>query len=435
VGAEGPRRQVGGTVVVGVTGSIAAFKAVSLVSLLHKAGYEVEVILTRGAERFVTPLTFQVMARGRVYTDVFREERPEEIAHIAVADRASLFVVAPATAHVLAKLACGVADDFLSTALLAARTPVILAPAMNVHMYAHPVVQDNIARLRRLGYTILEPASGPLACGYEGKGRMPEPEEIFAFVDDVLQGRTVLPIPNSGIPPAPEDADFGFPLASEGGSFFSGKFVLLTVGATQEPLDPVRFLSNRSSGKMGFALAEAALRRGARVVVVAGATSVPPPPGVEVRRALRAEDMLHAVEELFPAADVFIAAAAVADYRPTSVAPQKIKKGNRLVLELEPTPDILMEMGKRRRNDQVLVGFAAETEDFEANARDKLVRKNLDFLVLNDVSRADVGFEVDENEVVLYDRWGGRYAFPREDKRVLADKLLETIAARLAAVR
>ncbi|PTQ51749.1 MAG: Phosphopantothenoylcysteine decarboxylase [Brockia lithotrophica] len=430
MGVGEPRRKVEGTVVVGVSGSIAAYKAVSLVSLLQKAGYAVEVILTRGAERFVAPLTFQVVARGRVHTDVFREERPEEIAHIAVADRASLFVVAPATAHVLGKLACGLADDFLSTALLAARTPVILAPAMNVHMYAHPVVRENIARLRRLGYTILEPACGPLACGYEGKGRMPEPEEIFAFVDDVLQGRTVLPIPNAGgIPSSPASA------APEGDSFFAGKVVLLTVGATQEPVDPVRFLSNRSSGKMGFALAEAARRRGARVVVVAGATSVPPPPGVEVRRALRAEDMLRTVEELFPEADVFIAAAAVADYRPKVVAPQKIKKGSPLVLELEPTPDILLEMGKRRRSDQVLVGFAAETEDLEENARDKLVRKNLDFLVLNEVSRAGVGFEADENEVVLYDRWGGRFAFPRQDKRTLADKLLEAIAARLAAVR
>lgn len=278
---------------------------------------------------------------------------------------------------------------------------------MNVHMYAHPVVRENIARLRRLGYTILEPACGPLACGYEGKGRMPEPEEIFAFVDDVLQGRTVLPIPNAGgIPSSPASA------APEGDSFFAGKVVLLTVGATQEPVDPVRFLSNRSSGKMGFALAEAALRRGARVVVVAGATSVPPPPGVEVRRALRAEDMLRTVEELFPEADVFIAAAAVADYRPKVVAPQKIKKGSPLVLELEPTPDILLEMGKRRRSDQVLVGFAAETEDLEENARDKLVRKNLDFLVLNEVSRAGVGFEADENEVVLYDRWGEDSRFP-----------------------
>jgi len=425
---EESRKRTEGTVVVGIAGSIAAFKSVSLVSLLQKAGYEVEVILTHGAERFITPLTFQVMARGRVYTDVFHEENPEEIAHISVADRAALFVVAPATAHVLGKLACGLADDFLSTALLAARTPVILSPAMNVNMYAHPVVQENIARLRQLGYTVLEPASGLLACGYEGKGRMPEPEEIFNFIDAVLQGKIALPSPNPG---GVGDSVLSM---SEGMSFFSGKFVLITAGATQEPLDPVRFLSNRSSGKMGFALAEAARRLGARVVVVAGATSASPPSGVEVRRALRSEEMYHAVEELFPQADVLIATAAVADYRPKSVAPQKLKKGTPLFLELEPTPDILFEMGQRRRENQVLVGFAAETEKHEEHARSKLTRKNLDFLVLNDVSRTDTGFETDENEVILFDRWGGKVMFSRESKRTLANKLLESIATRFVEV-
>ena len=392
----------GRTVILGVSGGIAAYKAAELARRLGERGARVVTILTAGAARFVTPLTFAALTHQPVYTadDLWTPRAGVE--HIRLADSADLVVLAPATAHLLAQLAGGLAGDLLTTVVLATgmRVPVLVAPAMNTHMWRHPATQANVARLRGWGYHVLEPAIGPLAEGYAGIGRLPEPEVIAARAEALLAGRHTL----------------------------DGVTVLVTAGPTREPLDPIRFLSNRSSGKMGFALAEAARDRGARVVLVTGPVHLPDPFGVEVVRVETAAEMLEAVLRRAGEAQVVIKAAAVADFRPARPAGQKIKKDTATpVVELAPTVDILRELGRRKRPGQILVGFAAETHDLLENARRKIEEKNLDFIVLNDVTQPGAGFEVDTNVVTLVYPDGRRESLPPMSKRAVAEAILDRL--------
>jgi phosphopantothenoylcysteine decarboxylase/phosphopantothenate--cysteine ligase len=399
---EESMKRMAQTIVLGVGGGIAAYKSAALASLLVKRGYDVQVLMTEHATRFVQPLTFQALTKRPVIVDTFAEPDPGEIAHIAVADRAALFLVAPATANLIAKLAHGIADDMVTTTALAVQAPTVVAPAMNVHMFEHPAVQENLAKLRSRGVIVIDPASGPLACGYTGTGRLPEPEDIAAVVEAVLTQRRDL----------------------------CGLSVLVTAGPTVEDIDPVRFLSNASSGKMGYAIAAAAVARGARVTLVSGPTSLEPPPGVTVVRVRSTQDMYEAVAARISEADVYISAAAPADFRPRQRLDTKWKKGDGVPeLVLEPTVDILAEMGRRKQPHQTFVGFAAETGNAVEKARDKLVRKNLDLLVVNDVSEADAGFAVDTNRVTLLDARGGEHALPLLPKTEVAHRILDAVLA------
>lgn len=395
---------IGKRIVVGVTGGIAVFKAAGLVSQLAQRGADVRVILTRSASKFVTPLTFQTLSRNPVAVDTFEEQDPSVVSHIDLADHADLFVIVPATANILAKMAHGLGDDMLSTTLLATQAPILIAPAMNVHMYQNPVVQENIRKLKRLGHHFVEPASGPLACGYVGQGRMEEPERILEVIAEMLREPT---------------------------SLLQGKRVLVTAGPTREPLDPVRYLSNRSSGKMGYAIAEACVRAGAETVLVSGPTELSSPSGVRRVQVTTAEEMWRAVMEEMTACDVIIKAAAVSDYTSETVASQKMKKsGERMQLELKRTRDILAEAGQRKEG-RFLVGFAAETEQVAQHAMDKLHRKNLDLVVANDVSLPGAGFDGDTNRVTVFDADGEVVSLPQMSKREVADRLVALIGERL----
>ncbi|HZG54968.1 bifunctional phosphopantothenoylcysteine decarboxylase/phosphopantothenate--cysteine ligase CoaBC [Paenibacillus sp.] len=392
----------GKTILLGVTGGIAAYKAAAVASRLTQAGADVRVVMTAAAAKFVAPLTFQAITRHRVVLDTFDEEDASVISHIDLADRADAVVVAPATANAVAKLALGLGDDMLSTTLLAhrGRTPVLVAPAMNVHMYANPVVQEHMETLRRRGTTFVEPGEGFLACGYTGKGRMAEPEEIVNALISALTPRRLM----------------------------EGVRVLVTAGATMERIDPVRFLTNDSSGKMGFAVAEAARDAGASVTVVAGRTDVAPPRGVEVVRVESTQQMYDAVLSRFPEADIVVKAAAVADYRPVAVADRKLKKTEgadaSLTLALERTPDILKALGERKGPRQVLIGFAAETHELEKHAMGKAAAKRADYIVANDVSRPGVGFGHDTNAVSVYTADGLVEDVPLQSKRAVAERIL-----------
>ncbi|MDQ6420833.1 bifunctional phosphopantothenoylcysteine decarboxylase/phosphopantothenate--cysteine ligase CoaBC [Paenibacillus sp. LHD-117] len=395
----------GKRIVLGITGGIAAYKGAALCSKLVQAGADVHVIMTESATRFITPLTLQTLSRNAVHIDTFDERDPSVVSHIHLADHADLIVVAPATANSIAKLANGIADDMLSTTLLAATCPLLIAPAMNVHMYEHPAVVHNMELLASRGAMFVEPGTGQLACGYVAKGRLAEPEDIAAAIGAWFA--------RSGI--------------------LSGKKVLVTAGGTIERLDPVRYLTNDSSGKMGFAIAEAARLMGAEVTVVAGRTTAQAPAGVQVIRADSAQGMLEAVLSLYPETDVVVKAAAVADYRPVQTYDQKLKKtGERLVLELERTTDILQTLGERKTH-QLLVGFAAETQDVERYALDKLKRKNCDLIVANDVSAEGSGFNVDTNAVQVYGPEGLVEALPLLSKRETAVRIMDVIARRLRA--
>lgn len=383
-------------VVLGVTGGIACYKALEIVRLLVQEPCSVRVVMTRAAAEFVTPLSFQTLSGEPVATDLFSLTQESEIGHINLADSADLLVVAPATANAVAKLAAGIADDVLTTVALATRAPLLVVPSMNVHMLAHPMVQANLEKLRSVGCHVMEAASGYLACGYEGKGRLPEPAAIVEEVHRLLR---------------PGD--------------LAGERVVVTAGPSREPLDPVRFLSNRSSGKMGYALARAAARRGAQVALVSGPTALAPPAGVRTVPVVTAHDMREAVLAEFDEATAVFMAAAVADYRPRSASKHKMKRGGEAIrVEFVPNPDILAELGARKRS-QVVVGFAAETESLLENARSKLHRKNLDLLVANDVTREDSGFDVDTNAVTLLDRDGAATPLPLMSKDALADRLCD----------
>jgi phosphopantothenoylcysteine decarboxylase/phosphopantothenate--cysteine ligase len=391
------RRLDGRTIVVGVSGGIACYKAAELVRLLRTGGARVRVVMTRHAQEFITPLTLQTLAGEPVSTELFDLTQESEIGHIRLADGADALVVAPATANVIGKLAAGIADDLLTTVLLATRAPVLIAPSMNVNMFENPLVQANLERLGQLGRRIVAPGVGYLACGYEGAGRLADPEVIVAEIERAL---------------GPHD--------------FEGERVLVTAGPNREAIDPVRFLSNRSTGKMGYALAAAAWRRGAEVVLVSGPTALPAPHGVRRVGATTAAEMHAAVGREVGAAGILLMAAAVADYRPAKVAPQKIKKGpGGLTIELERTVDVLGEISKRARRP-LLVGFAAETERVVDNARRKLAEKRLDMVVANDVAGTDTGFESDTNEVVIVTP-GGEERIPLAGKDEIADAILDRV--------
>jgi phosphopantothenoylcysteine decarboxylase / phosphopantothenate---cysteine ligase len=388
----------GKTVVVGLSGGIACYKAAELVRLLRSRGARVRVVMTRHAQEFITPLTLQTLSGEAVSIDLFDLTQESEIGHIRLADTADAVVVAPATANLIGKLAAGICDDLLTTVLLATRVPLLIAPAMNVHMYESIVVQENLARLRQRGVRVIDPGVGHLACGYEGAGRLADLPVIVAEVERAVSV-----------------AD----LAEER--------VLVTAGPNRERIDPVRFISNRSTGKMGFALASAAWRRGAEVVLVSGPTALPPPHGVRCVSVTTAEEMRQAVARELDAATVVLMAAAVADYRPQRPAAQKIKKGSGpLLLELERTVDVLGEVAERK-GDRLLVGFAAETENVVANARRKLAAKGADMVVANDVSGAQTGFEADTNAVVILDRQGTTKVSLR-DKESIADAILDRVS-------
>jgi phosphopantothenoylcysteine decarboxylase/phosphopantothenate--cysteine ligase len=365
-------------IALGVTGGIAAYKAAEIVRLVQDRGIRVQVIMTHAAQEFVRPLTFAALSGEKVITGMFSpgEERTPNIdsaiEHIAVAQSIDALLVAPATADVLAHFAQGIASDFLTTLYLATTAPVVVAPAMNVNMWNHAATQANLEILRQRGVQIVEPGSGYLACGMTGAGRLAENEAIVAALLEALGASQDL----------------------------AGETVLITAGPTREKIDPARYLTNRSSGRMGYAMAEAALRRGARVLLVSGPTALTPPGAAEITRVESAEQMRDAVLNLLPQATIVIKTAAVSDYRAKSAAPQKIKRKGPITLELEPTPDILKEISLHRQG-QIIVGFAAETEDVLENARQKLAAKQLDAIVVNDVSREGVGFDSDRNEVTI----------------------------------
>jgi phosphopantothenoylcysteine decarboxylase/phosphopantothenate--cysteine ligase len=390
-------------IALGVTGGIAAYKAAEVVRLLQDRGIRVQVVMTRAAQEFVRPLTFAALSGEKVITDLFgrgEEQQPNidsAIEHIAVAQAIDALVVAPATADVLAHFAQGIASDFLTTLYLATTAPVVVAPAMNVNMWNHPATQSNLEILRKRGVKIVEPGEGYLACGMTGAGRLAENEAIVAAVLEVLGAAQDL----------------------------SGQTVLITAGPTREKIDPVRYLTNRSSGRMGYALAEAALRRGARVLLVSGPTSLTPPGGAEVTRVDSTEEMRNAVLKLLPQASIVIKTAAVSDYRPKAAAAQKIKRKGAMTLELEATPDILREIAIRKES-QIIVGFAAETTDVLENARQKLVAKNLDAIVVNDVSRDGVGFDSDRNAVTIITR-DSLVEVPETTKWEVAQRVLDEV--------
>jgi len=387
-------------IVLGVTGGIACYKAVELVRLLVKTGYRVQVIMTRGAVEFVAPLTFQTISGNPVATETFNLTQESEIGHINLADSADLFVIAPATANVIGKFANGIADDLLTTVLMATQAPVLIAPAMNVHMYENPILQENLRKLRRLGYHVMEPAEGFLACGYEGKGRLPDAEKIAEAIGGLLKKR-----------------DLG------------SEKLLITAGPSREPLDPVRYISNRSSGKMGYALARAAVRRGAEVTLISGPTALEPPPGARLISVTTAAEMRDAVIKEFAQCTAIVMAAAVADYRPARVADQKMKRGKEPVeLRLEPNPDILKELSDKK-DGKLLVGFAAETEELTANAEKKLREKNLDMIIANNVAEAGSGFDGDTNIATILDRTGTKRSLPLMSKDELADCIYDHFLA------
>jgi phosphopantothenoylcysteine decarboxylase/phosphopantothenate--cysteine ligase len=356
--------------------------------------------MTRGAMQFVTPLTFQTLSGRPVASDTFDLTQESEIGHINLADSAEVLVIAPATANIIGKIAAGVADDLLTTVVMATQAPVLIAPAMNVHMYANPILQENLRKLRRVGYRIMEPAAGYLACGYEGSGRLPEPREIVEEIRRLL---------------VPKD--------------LTGERLLITAGPNREPIDPVRYISNRSSGKMGYAVARAALRRGAEVVLVSGPSSLEPPDGARFIAVTTAEEMRRSVFAELPQCTVVVMAAAVSDYRPVEVSGRKLKRaGGSLELRLEPNPDILKELGAGK-NGKLLVGFAAETEDLIANATKKLREKRLDMIVANNVAEEGSGFDADDNRATILDRYGGTDSLPLMPKADLADRILDHLLA------
>jgi len=390
-------------ITLGVTGGIAAYKSAELVRRLQDEGHSIQVVMTRAAREFITPLTFAALSGQRVITDLFTNQPGGEgsldssIDHIAVAQRTDLLLVAPATADILAKFARGVADDFLTTLYLASTAPVVIAPAMNINMWQHVATQENVATLRVRGVRIVEPSEGYLACGMTGSGRLAEQEEILKAVRKVLKTEQDL----------------------------AGETVLVTAGPTCEDIDPVRFLTNRSSGKMGYAVAASAAGRGARVALVSGPTSLETPQGVERIDVRTAEEMLRAVQERFTACTMAVFAAAVADYRPAEKASQKIKRGKDTVtLRLEPNPDILATVA-REKGERLVIGFAAETERVAENARKKLTLKNADLVVANDISSEGAGFDHDTNIVTLFSRDGRDLPLPRLSKAEAAQRILD----------
>ncbi len=394
----------GKRILLGVSGGIAAYKAAELARRLTAAGAGVKVVMTRAAREFIQPLTFQALTGEAVATGLFGPGS-EPLEHLSLGQQVDAIVIAPATANLVGKVAAGIGDDLLTTVLLAATRPILICPAMNTEMWANPAVQENLARLKARGLVVMEPDKGLLACGAEGYGRLPEPERIVEALARLV---------------SPQD--------------LTDRRVLVTAGPTHEDLDPVRFITNRSSGKMGYALARVSWRRGAEVCLVSGPSALPTPYGVELAPVRSAQEMLAAVRERFPRTDALLMAAAVSDYRPVSVSAHKIKRGpEEQQFKLVQNPDILKELGKRPPA-RVVVGFAAETRDLEATGRKKLLDKNLDLIVANDVNRTDSGFAVDTNEVMLISRDGQAQRLPLLTKEEVAEKILDWVVQRWEAI-
>ncbi|REH76846.1 bifunctional phosphopantothenoylcysteine decarboxylase/phosphopantothenate--cysteine ligase CoaBC [Staphylococcus felis] len=393
-------------ILVAVTGGIAAYKAIDLTSKLTQSGYNVRVMLTQHAQEFVTPLAFQAISRNAVYTNTFHEENPAEIQHVALGDWADAIVVAPATANIISKLSHGIADDMVTTTLLATETPKFIAPAMNVHMYENPRIQQNMKILEQDGYHFIEPGEGFLACGYVAKGRMAEPMEIQTVIErDVKQLKS----------------------AEATETYFKNRKVLITAGPTIEEIDPVRYVSNRASGKMGYALAEALQKQGAFVTLVSGPTHLEVPQNIDFIQVYSADEMFKAVAERFDYQDIVFKTAAVSDYTPVEHLNHKMKKqdGN-LVVEFKRTQDILKYLGQHKKH-QKLVGFAAETQNVETYAREKLSRKNADVIIANNVGDTTIGFQSDENEVSLYFKDGSTISIDKTSKKQLAYEILSAL--------
>ena len=389
-------------VCIGVSGGIAAYKALDVVSALRKKDIDVRVIMTESATKFVTPLPFQSLSQNMVVTDMFAEPKAYEIQHISLAKRADVFLVAPATANIIGKVANGIADDMLSTTIMATRAKVIFAPAMNTKMYENPIVQENINKLKKLGYEFIEPASGVLACGDDGKGKL---ADVNTIIDSVVNALEKLDTPKDLL----------------------GKNVLISAGPTQSNIDPVRFITNRSTGKMGYFIAEEAKARGANVILVSGPTNLIPPQGVKIINVTTNEEMKNAILDNYNNSDIVIKSAAVADYKIKEYSKEKIKKGDiDLVLTFVRDNDILKILGEKKEH-QILVGFAAESNNVVENAKKKLINKNLDFIVANDITSSDTGFASDDNKVIILSKDGEEKHLDKMSKRKVASEIFETI--------
>jgi phosphopantothenoylcysteine decarboxylase/phosphopantothenate--cysteine ligase len=385
-------------ILIGITGGIAAYKAAELTREFVKKGAIVKVIMTKNATEFITPLTLQTLSRNPVYTDMYSLAGDFSISHISLAQEADIVVIAPATANVIGKIAGGIADDLLTTSVMATRAPVLICPAMNVNMYENAIVKENLTKLAAHGYLIMDPGYGELACGEEGAGRLPEVVEIVDEVESILTEKDL-----------------------------AGEKIIVTAGPTQEPFDPVRFITNHSSGKMGYAMAKMARRRGAKVTLVSGPTTLPKPQGVQFITVTTARQMRDAVMNLLKNATVVIKAAAVADYRPAIRAASKIKKKEGpLEVKLERNPDIIGEIGKQK-GKRVVVGFAMETDNLIENAAAKLKSKNMDLIVANDLNQEGAGFQTDTNVITILDREGGKETLPLLDKTEVADRILDRV--------
>lgn len=393
-------------IIVGISGGIAAYKACEIVRRLKKLGAQVIVIMTKNAQKFITPLTLETLSENEVVTETFPEKRMVGIRHVNLAQWADLILIAPATANIVGKIRGGIADDILTTVIISTKSTVMIAPAMNVNMFENPIFGENMEYLKKLGYKFIEPETGDLVRGV-GKGRLPEPETIVGEVVKFLTGKKDL----------------------------EGRSILVTAGRTREPLDPIRYLSNRSSGKMGYAIAEAAQKRGAKVSLISGPTNLPVPAEVSFIQVEKAKEMYSAVRSRFGKADVLIMAAAVSDFVPSIVSPDKIKnKDEEILLKLKPSVDILKEMGKRKRK-KILVGFSLETEDEIGNSKRKLVEKNLDLIVVNNPNVPGAGFEVDTNQVILIDKRGKTEKLPLLSKKEVAEKVLDKVSVLLKRIK
>ncbi|KNF08736.1 putative coenzyme A biosynthesis bifunctional protein CoaBC [Gottschalkia purinilytica] len=389
------------SIVLGVTGGIAVYKAVDVVSRLKKLGADVNVIMTNSATKFVTPLTFQSLSQNYVVTDMFEEPKTWDIEHISLASKADLFLVAPATANIIGKVANGIADDMLSTTIMATQAKVVFVPAMNTNMYNNPVFKKNVEELKKLGYEFIEPGYGRLACGVYGQGKMAEPIDIVDYVVNKFTKKDL-----------------------------EGKKVIVTAGPTIEPLDPVRYMTNHSSGKMGYAIANEAKERGADVVLVTGPTNLQDPSGVKLIKVNTTTEMFNAIEKEFNDCDVLIKAAAPLDYRPVKVSDKKIKKDDdNMNIEFTRNVDIALHFGKTKKDNQILVGFAAETNDLIENAKKKIITKNLDFIVANDVTQSETGFKVDNNTVTIIDKNGEINNYPTMKKEEVSELIINKVVS------
>ena len=394
-------------IILGITGGIAAYKACEIIRRLKKLGAQVIVVMTDNAEKFITPLTLETLSENEVVTEMFPKRRFVGVRHVDLAGWADLILIAPATANIIGKIRSGIADDILTTIVISSKAPVLIAPAMNVNMYENPIFQENLSYLEKLGYKFVEPEVGELASGIVAKGRLAEPE---AIVDEAVRLLT-------------KEKDL------------EGKTIIVTASRTEEPLDPIRYLSNRSSGKMGYAIAEEAHERGAKVTLISGPSNLPPPLGLNFIQVKTAKEMLSAVRSAFRKTDALIMAAAVSDFLPSVISKDKIKKGEEeILLKLKPTVDILREMGKRKR-EKILVGFSLETEDEIENAKKKMAEKKLDLILVNNPNVPGAGFETDTNQVTLIDKRGRTERLPLLSKKEVASKILDKVIVLLRKKR